>query len=609
MTAALAAILFACGGETTIAPPSPPLSLAAASFDPDREITFADAIALTPSPRVVRVRSTGDATYVVVRTEIIGAINPARWRVDLSDALRRGLPPSETSTLTVSYTPCAEALRPGVDPATIDTRICGLFGEQARLRIVDNSSVGTRSIPLFGDGVQPPKLGVRCNFGCGEERVATMNACDSLLFGDMDAGEPCDIHLTVENEPFPGEDTAPLNIEAIDITVVAENGDIVSGREAGLSLRTTEGAAVALPFELGGTPGRQLSHTILVHHDGRPGRWSASTLGGLVIRSNDRGRTPKHIPISADVRSAVLVAEPPALSFGPTLAGASTVRTLAMGNLGSDPLIVESISTDRPEFRVLRAPSLPSTLGPGERISVELEFEPSLTASTAFGSLGVVVVRHGSRRQIETVPLAGGAAPLLARSPRRRLSLPPEQPTPFQVINVGHGSITLSRPSIQPAGRSFTFSDCIDGACVFPLALCGAATAGCASPGATLSFERARESGAGTANFENSAAVPITIELLPRDDLVLEPTIVLDVAEVAVGDVLPARVELDGERVIDAVWWHWITAPSEGPASTSTAPSSSIRITQPGLHILGAHVRTSDGRVSQTPAVRTFVVP
>jgi hypothetical protein len=100
-------------------------------------------------------------------------------------------------------------------------------------------------------------------------------------------------------------------------------------------------------------------------------------VGEVVVTSNDA--SSPEIPV--DLRGALAIAqiaiEPDPVDFGVVDVGCQASRPVEIVSIGDEPVTVESIAANGDGYTVMHGHALPRTLAPGDRLAVELTFEPT----------------------------------------------------------------------------------------------------------------------------------------------------------------------------------------------------------------------------------------
>jgi hypothetical protein len=97
----------------------------------------------------------------------------------------------------------------------------------------------------------------------------------------------------------------------------------------------------------------------------------------LVIAGALVGKGMDSIPERrADATPPPLRIDPPMINFGRVPTGSSMTRTIGITNDAARPVTVFGLSLSGPNFRLDSVPSMPVTLSPGGRLSLEIWFEP-----------------------------------------------------------------------------------------------------------------------------------------------------------------------------------------------------------------------------------------
>ena len=202
----------------------------------------------------------------------------------------------------------------------------------ATVRITSNGATGTTEIAVSGTGGQPT--------------IATVIA-DNGNFGDVCVGSFKDLPLVVNNKG-----TCPLRL-------------------TGLSSSSPEfQTAGVMSFPLVIAPGDSLTIPIRF----QPASYGMKT-ATITLSSDDPANPSKGVSVSGNVPSATIVA-PDMLDFGKVCPGDTRNLTLTIGNSGGCDLIVKSITSDSPEFKVVGVVPFPFIVPPGQTRDVQIQFMP-----------------------------------------------------------------------------------------------------------------------------------------------------------------------------------------------------------------------------------------
>jgi len=255
------------------------------------------------------------------------------------------------------------------------------------------------------------------------------------------------------NDPLSAERLVPATLHVTSASDIAVTGDAITAESSELFFEVEAVTQHVLPLALapvaGGTLTVSVEGDFSAMHEFARVRAEGLELGTVGGHNSVCGTATRGFPLSAaqlatlgddgiveveienatgvepvcgqNLHTVRLSFEPSAdpLTFGVLRVGESAQRAVRVTNHGTEPLVVDAIETDRPEF----APSAGSlSLFPGESAPVTVTFTPT-GIGTYFGNL--ILSSNDPDSPTYLVPLAG-----------RALSLPvADGPDPFPVVD------------------------------------------------------------------------------------------------------------------------------------------------------------------------------
>jgi hypothetical protein len=376
---ALAVLLFggAACEETTTTP------TAAVEFTPPNP-NFGTVSVTSARTVTVEVRSAGAAPYRVATLDddspnvSIGGPDAALFEIrSVSEVLtsNRGLVPSSTTSITLEFIPCPEAL---ASPTPDTIRACSTGDKSANLTLADNTpDGGATTIQLSGEAALPPNPNFSCaavsgsEGGCGAVAAQGMftTPCQTINFGEQNATggtvEACDMIVEVTNQFLNGVPVGAFEIDSFSLRLFDIDDDppsLIDPELSGFSLRDLDGNPLVVgpdnPFRVAIPPGQQTAtESFIVRlqpaEDGTlQGR--ANDSAGLVITTNDPVERTKAISMIAVVQvpqiaclddsTGIPLRAGGELSFRGVDAGMTDTRTIRCRNAGRGALTISEVS-------------------------------------------------------------------------------------------------------------------------------------------------------------------------------------------------------------------------------------------------------------------------
>ena len=497
---------------------------ALARYEPAAALAFGPTNVASEATLTVEVSNNGNAG---LRIEDVRVEQPDTFIVDASEVTDGLIGPGESAVLSVSYRPCpavwnGDQLDPDADLTTCP-------GEPAvdQLVVTDSTEAGGVTIALSGTPVQPPNCGFRCVSGganaspsaCGDAD-ATRSACSTLDFGQVRANqdEACDLYLELTN--------SPRTVNGVEVPVapcVIENGTIlvnntgtgqipaplVSGEEAGLSLRDESGAPLSFPLTIDVPTGVERGSELI------RARFTGAQVGvfssfeadtGLRFSTNDPSQPLKVLSILAtgsapDIESRQLI------DFGPVPQGTSATRSIRIQNQGDVPLEITSsgLVSGNPEFVFEAADNSP--VAPREVAASGGEFTVNVTYTPTDPSNDREFWQIASNDPDESpyeIEIRGGPQPSLCPPPQV-VSFPPTVSSaastrPVTLESCGTGVLSITGFDIRTSGNPASVDDfsvdvpgCETLPCTIEEQLCPADQPGCEiegeQPGISFAFD------------------------------------------------------------------------------------------------------------------------
>jgi hypothetical protein len=294
---------------------------------------------------------------------------------------------------------------------------------------------GTQNVNFTINSNDPvnPALVVAASATGEQPSIATIVA-DAGSFGDVCVGEFKDLELTINN-------TGGCALRITSIT--SSSGEFQLAGVMSFPLVVAPGSSLQIPIRFAPTSF---------------GMKAAS----LTINSNDPTNPAKVVNFTGNAPSATIVA-PAMLDFGKVCPGETKNLTLTIGNSGGCDLIVKSITSDSPEFKVVGIVPFPLVIPPGSTRDVTIQFMPM-----SFGNkmATLTIMSNDLVTPNKTVTVKGIAPPpIIQVSPDPldfgKVCLGKFKDAPLTIKNAGEcnltvASITSSNPEFSVApGTSF----------------------------------------------------------------------------------------------------------------------------------------------------------
>jgi hypothetical protein len=286
----------------------------------------------TTATRNVVVQNIGTGDLAISNVSLVAA--DSAYSISPSSPTSGTLPPGDSLTVQVVFSPPANATTPGPRVAT--------------LRVAS------------GDP-NNPQIDVPATGTVGLPKVAISPA--SLNFGVVCPGSSSDLQVTVTNTG-----TAPLTIS---------NVSIGGGSSAGLSVQSPP----TLPQTL--AIGAHLSFTVRFAPAG--GTLGGPIAGTVVVDTDDPNNPSVSAPITGTVGAAVITVGSNQLDFGgvPTdnrTSPHAASLPLSLSNTGTCAVSIASLAVSGPaaaDYTVSGPPTLPLVLAPGSSVTITVTFNPT----------------------------------------------------------------------------------------------------------------------------------------------------------------------------------------------------------------------------------------
>ncbi len=196
--------------------------------------------------------------------------------------------------------------------------------------------------------------------------------------------------------------------------------------------------------------------------------YCAGVFAARIVVGNNDPRMPTHdIPVTLQTLGEpyIQVAQT-GVGFAPQQIGATTTRSLPVANRGCEPLTIDAVSSDHPEFTV--SPAGPLMLAPEETRVLSVIYTPASLGEVA----GALSITSDDRRQPTiTIPLSGTglAPPVIAVSPDSLAVTLPVGGFASRILTIadqGAGELNWSAitclpipPDTIPGSPAFSFRD------------------------------------------------------------------------------------------------------------------------------------------------------
>jgi|GEM_PF-587404 len=209
------------------------------------------------------------------------------------------------------------------------------------------SSVGPKNAKIRVISAGLPLQEVDVSGNAPASKLATVIA-DAGDFGKVCVGSFKDLNLTLSNSG--GCDLSVSNI-------TSSNPEFQTASVMSFPLTIHPGDSLQVPIRF------------------QPSSFGPNKMADIQITSNDPA-SPKLVKVTGTAPSATIVV-PAMLDFGKACPGATSNRVLTIGNSGECELIVKSITSSSPEFKVVGIVPFPLVIPPGSTRDVMIQFMPS----------------------------------------------------------------------------------------------------------------------------------------------------------------------------------------------------------------------------------------
>lgn len=441
------------------------------------------------------LKSSG-ASPLVVSSIIANGEGGNRYKVLDDDGLKAakaGLAAGKTANIQVAYHPCPAAwTEDGKIKADHDFDSCQLKGsDTAELRFVANAELAV--VNLSGKpGVTPAETTVRCLTGdghCGESEFtsAVSEDCGGLIFGEVKAGESCDLALELVNKKSgDAAHTAALLVEHAEV-MVQKDGVNVSGAEAGFELLDADKNPLQFPLRVEIPAGEMTGKERIwvrfsAKKDGVMAGVAADQMG-LRLFTNAKD-APKAVNVTAQGVAPQLQPNPASVNFGKDVQiNDSKDVTVQLRNSGSAALTISDISLSPSDGEFTLAPvTTPATVGSGAKLGVKITYKP---VDSGQDVAKLVVKSDDPSSPTLEIPVRGGPVPNIDVQPPISLQLPDDDAEgTIKIINSGYGELRVSELNLSDIGEEgsvddFTVEGCTKFPCDPSIVLCPATEASC----------------------------------------------------------------------------------------------------------------------------------
>ncbi len=342
-------------------------------------LSFGSVTVNSPVTLPVTLTSTGTSPVTVSSVTISGA-----GFTLVGGTVPATLNPSQTLTVQVQFNPTATGATTG------------------QLTIISNSTNGsTATVSLSGTGTAAPNP------------ILSLSTA-SLGFGSVTVNSPTTLPVTLTSTG-----TSPVTVNSA--TIGGAGFTLVSG---------------TLPVTLNPTQ----TITLQVQFD--PTATGAAS-GQLTISSNSTNASTAIVSFSGTGTSApnpILSLSTASLSFGNVTVNAPATLSVTLTSTGTSPVTVNSAAITGAAFTVVGG-TLPVTLNPTQTMTVQVQFDPTVTGATN-GQL--TISSNSTNGSTATVTLSGtgtaALAPILSAS----------------TANLSFGNVTVNSPTTLPVTLTST---------------------------------------------------------------------------------------------------------------------------------------------------------
>ncbi len=585
----------------------------------------------TPRELAISVQSIGSKPLVVagVRFEHRDQQAAQRWRVDVNDALRFGLDPGRTSTVTITYRPCPLLDDDGRFIEGADVQHCPPTEDLSRLIILDNTAATEHVVTFHARPAGWPNLSVLCSHApqCGALGTDGRH-CSEIDFGAVSPGEPCRIAFDVVNLPsFPGL-APPALISELDVRVVGADGVEVWGRDIGFELQDPDGNPLRLPAIVPGAapsnPG--VLPLVLSFDPAEDGAWEGRSFEGRGLRLVSNRVIERSVDVVA--RTAL-----PGAAVTPRVLTASigVEHTVQVHSTGRRGLRVSAIRTTGP-FAATPVRALATTVAPGSSLAIRVA-----ATSTAAARGTLEIDTDDPLQPSSRVPIGAGHGPVLSLESLPSITLPVSRLRPsgtwhalrqIDVANFGGRRITITGARVLPIGDDldgstddFRLDRCQTMPCGFELTLCPPSDLDC-GPSVdqlTLLFRDNDGSIRDDAVLELSTDDPVQptleVRLAAQEVPCWLPTAQASAPSTTTATGTEFRVHgwasaAGNQNRIETYRWWWaaVSGGREGPTLTADGTNVSFTPTRNGRYVLALSVVNDCGAYSPTDSLLEILV-
>ena len=411
----------------------------------------------------VTVTAPGSAAYVVRTLSLNG--DGAHFEVNSDTVLGRPLEPGTSTQLEVTYTPCPPAWNGAVLRSDFDWSSCPIDPVTATIDIADNTPENTRQISVAGSPLQRPQATLLCaddTSECGDPD-ATLVPCESVRFGAVRPGEPCDRLFELRNTPRAAGVTGPLVVDAIEVVVRnAQLDEVRRDAQAGFSLLAADRSALTLPLTVDVALGAPVGVTrFWLRFSGRvPGFWTGRPADeeGLRLATNDPNATTLSAAITAMGRAPAISVFPEFAGFDAIPIGSVRSATVSVRNDGDAQLQITDIrfadGGTNLSWATERGTGLPISVAPLERFALFITYRPTALVAR----LDVLeITSDDPNTPLTQVSVVAGPRPSMITDPADILTLEPEGT--LRICNVGTAELIVSQLDLEVLGGSVRSAD------------------------------------------------------------------------------------------------------------------------------------------------------
>lgn len=191
-----------------------------------------------------------------------------------------------------------------------------------------------------------PSVVINANAQGEQPRISTIVA-DAGNFGDVCVGKFKDLKITVNN-------SGGCDLVISGLTSSSSQFQVAGVMSFPLVIHAGDSLQIPIRFE--------------------PTSFGAKS-GTITINSNDPLNPAKAVSVNGNAPSATIVVNDP-ITFDKTCPGNTNNKTLTIGNSGGCDLVVNSITSSSPEFKVVGVVPFPLVIPPGSTRDVTIQFMP-----------------------------------------------------------------------------------------------------------------------------------------------------------------------------------------------------------------------------------------